>query len=52
MTRIRFDRRLGLEVFRYTSLHNIEVGPLWCVAWATDSDLETFRLNDWSFVPA
>jgi hypothetical protein len=50
MTRIRFDRRLGMEVFRYTSLHMIEVGPLWCTALASDADLGTFRLNDWSFV--
>lgn len=49
MTRIRFATTLARQVFRYTSIHLTHAGSLWCEAWSTDADLETFRLNDWHF---
>ena len=50
MTRILFARTLALQVCRYTSIHLTHAGSLFCEAWSTDADLETFRLNGWEFV--
>jgi hypothetical protein len=49
MTRILFATTLALQVCRYTSIHLTHAGSLWCEAWSTDADLETFRLNGWKF---
>lgn len=47
MKRIQFNRRDSLEILRYTSLNLTHVGDLWIEAWATDADVETFKLNGW-----
>ena len=49
MTRILFNRSGALEILRYTSLHIIMAGSLWMEALASEADIETFKLNGWSY---
>ena len=46
---IIFPRVNALEVLRYTSLRLIKAGDLWMEAWASEADIETFKLNGWSY---
>jgi hypothetical protein len=48
-TRILFPRDGALEILRYTSLKLVTAGSLWMEAWASEADIETFKLNDWSY---
>ena len=50
MTFIRFNRSDVLEILRYTSLQLVEVGNLWVTAYATDADIQTFELNNWTYI--
>lgn len=47
--RILFPRERALEILRYTSLKLVTAGSLWMEAWASEADIETFKLNDWSY---
>ena len=49
MTRILFNRAGALEILRYTSLQITLAGSLWIEALASDADIETFKLNGWSY---
>jgi len=46
---IIFQRTIALEVLRYTSLRLITAGDLWMEAWASEADIETFKLNGWAY---
>jgi len=46
---IVFSRTIALEVLRYTSLRLITAGNIWMEAWASEADIETFKLNGWSY---
>ena len=46
-TRIVFYTNAALVILRYTSLQITKSGSLWMEAWATPTDLNTFKLNDW-----
>lgn len=46
---IVFSRTISLEVLRYTSLRLIQAGNIWMEAWASEADIETFKLNGWSY---
>jgi len=49
MTRIVFYTRDALEILRYISLDIIKAGTIWVEAWASESDLQTFKSNGWWF---
>jgi hypothetical protein len=48
-TRILFNRSGAFEILRYTSLHITLAGSLWIEALATEADIQTFKLNGWSY---
>ena len=48
-TRIVFPRINALEILRYTNLDIISAGSLWMEAWASEADIETFKLNGWNY---
>lgn len=48
-TFIIFNRSGALEILRYTSLQLVTVGDLWITAMASDADIQTFELNNWSY---
>jgi hypothetical protein len=48
-TFIVFPTINALEILRYTNLELIKAGPLWMEAYASDSDIETFKLNGWNY---
>jgi hypothetical protein len=48
-TFIIFNRDGALEILRYTNLELISVGDLWIQAKASDADIQTFELNNWSY---
>jgi hypothetical protein len=47
--RILFNRTELMQVCRYTSVTIFKIGSLWVEAWSTPADIETFKLNNWSF---
>ena len=49
MKRILFNRAGALEILRYTSLQITLAGSLWMEAWASEADIQTFKLNGWSY---
>jgi len=48
-TFIVFPRINALEILRYTNLKLIKAGDIWMEAWASESDIETFKLNGWNY---
>lgn len=46
---IVFPRINALEILRYTNLKLIKAGDIWMEAYASESDIETFKLNGWNY---
>lgn len=49
MTHIMFYASDAKEILRYTSLNIISVNELYIEAYAHDSDIGTFKLNNWYY---
>jgi hypothetical protein len=46
---IVFQRIKALEILRYTNLELIKAGDIWMEAYASEADIETFKLNGWNY---